>query len=211
MKSVLLTGFEAFGPHASNPSAEIASHFNGHIIADHRITGVVLACEYENSIRQLRSQIRRTNPSLVICLGLAAGRSAITPERVAVNVDDAALEDNAGVRHAGTPIVTKGPVAYWSTLPIKAIVAALVERGIPATVSQTAGTFVCNHVFYGLMHHLKRRPSIRGGFIHLPAPEGFAGDFPTLPFEMLRDGVGIAIETSLRIERDIVRADGATH
>jgi pyroglutamyl-peptidase len=211
MKSVLLTGFEPFGGHVSNPSAEIAQHFDGEVIDEHLVTGVVLSYDYDKSLRQLKAHIRRTNPELIICLGLAAGRPAINPERVAINMDDAAICDNAGNFRNGSPILARGPVGYWSTLPNKAIVAALLEQGIPASLSQTAGTFVCNHVFYGLMHALRRTPTRRGGFIHIPAADGSSDRFPTLPITQLKNAVEIAISTSLRIETDSIQAGGAVH
>ncbi|BCU78615.1 pyroglutamyl-peptidase I [Luteolibacter sp. LG18] len=205
MKTVLLTGFEPFGGDDSNPSGEIARLLDGTVIANHRITGLELACEFGKSLRQLRAHITRTEPSLVICLGLASGRPAITPERVAINIDDARIPDNAGRQPVDKPVVRNGPAAYWSTLPIKAIVAALSEQGIAAQVSQTAGTFVCNHVFYGLMHELADT-SIRGGFIHVPAPWN-----SSFTLDQLVAAIRIAIETAIRIKCDKRETGGATH
>src|SRR5688572_13370135 len=169
MKTVLLTGFEPFGGDALNPSGEIARRLDGAVIAGHHVQGAILPCVFGKSATALKGLMRRHRPSMVICLGLANGRSEITPERVAINVDDARIPDNAGRQPVDRAVVKGGPTAYWSTLPIKAIVAALRRNRIPASVSQTAGTFVCNHVFYALMHELARkRGAIRGGFIHIP-------------------------------------------
>lgn len=169
-RPILLTGFEPFGGDTANPSAEIARRLQGTVIRGYPVVGVVLPCAFGRARRSLRRHLERQRPALVVCLGLAAGRTAITPERIAINVDDARIADNAGCRPLDRPVVRGGPAAYWSTLPVKAIVAALRRRQWPAEVSQTAGTFVCNHVFYDLMHRLRRRPAVRGGFIHVPRP-----------------------------------------
>jgi len=144
-------------------------------------------------------------------VGQAGGRAEITPERVAINVDDARLADNSGQQPVDRPVVKEGPAAYWSTLPIKAIVQALRKRDIPATVSQTAGTFVCNHVFYGMMHELRGQKQIRGGFIHVPYLPEQTGDKPSLPLVTMTQAIAVAIEVSLRRQRDLRRTGGATH
>jgi pyroglutamyl-peptidase len=203
MKTVLITGFEPFGGEARNPSGEIAQALDGKIIAGRRVAGAVLPCEFGRAIEELRNWRRRHRPELVICLGVAAGRSAITPERVALNVDDARIADNAGRAPLDRPVVRGGPVAYWSTLPIKAMVAAARASGAPAEVSQTAGTFVCNHVFYGLMHSLRRSRGVRGGFVHLPAmAEAAPAGAPALPLATMIRAVVAMTATALRARRD---------
>jgi len=172
MKKVLLTGFEPFGGEKINASQEVATRLNGEVIADHEVVGVVLPCEFGRAVRELKKLLKQHEPSLVICLGQAEGREGITPERVAINVDDALMADNAGAQPIDRAVVRGGPAAYWSTLPIKAIVQRLQSEGIPAAVSQTAGTFVCNHVFYGLMHALRNQRVVRGGLIHVPWRRG---------------------------------------
>jgi pyroglutamyl-peptidase len=148
---------------------------------------------------------------LVICVGQAGGRAAITPERVAINVDDARIPDNAGAQPVDRPVVRGGPAAYFSTLPVKAIVAALRAAGLPSEVSQTAGTFVCNHVFYGLMHALRKRKDLRGGFIHVPfLPEQAQKGQASLPLEDMVYGVALAVETALRRKKDLRLAGGQT-
>ena len=160
----------------------------------------------------LKREIRRLDPALVVCLGQAGGRTGITPERIAINVDDARIPDNAGRQPVDRPIVRRGPAAYWSTLPIKAIVAALQARGIPAAVSQTAGTFVCNHVFYGLMHALRRRRGVRGGFVHLPwLPEQAGAGQPSLPLDVMVDAIGVTLKVAMRRKKDLRVAGGRTH
>ena len=211
-RKILLTGFEPFDGEAINPSGEIARLLHGAVIAGHKVEGALLPCVFGGAIKELREQIRVVKPALVICTGQAGGRPDITPERVAINVDDARIADNAGRQPVDRPIVKNGPAAHWSTLPIKAIVAALQARGIPASVSQTAGTFVCNHVFYGLMQELRGRKKIRGGFIHVPfLPEQAKSGQPSLPLEMMGTAIAVAIETAVKVRRDVKTAGGATH
>src|SRR5690606_37700984 len=121
------------------------------------VRSVLLPCVFGRALEVLDAAITRHRPSVVIALGLAGSRRDITVERVALNIDDARIPDNAGCRPIDQPVVAGAPCAYWSTLPIKAIVVALQEAGIAASVSQSAGTFVCNHVFYGLAHRLASR------------------------------------------------------
>jgi pyroglutamyl-peptidase len=210
MKTVLLTGFEPFGGISVNPSEAIARQLNGTVIAGHTLQGEVLPCVFGKATVRLRNLIQVLHPTLVICLGVAVGRAAITPERVAVNIADARIPDNEGQQPVDRPVVRGGPTAYWSTLPIKAIVRALRSHGIPAELSQTAGTFVCNHVFYGLMHQLAvGRLRARGGFVHLPAEGVSDARQPGLPLETIAQGIWLAIETSLTIRRDLREVGGA--
>ncbi|MFZ9746680.1 MAG: pyroglutamyl-peptidase I, partial [Opitutaceae bacterium] len=144
-------------------------------------------------------------------LGVAEGRVAITPERVAINLEDARIPDNAGAQPCDRPVVRGGPAAYWSTLPVKAMVAALARHGIPASVSHTAGTFVCNHLFYSLLHAVRSRP-VRAGFIHVPAavarPSRRA---PGLPLPTQIRAVQLVLEGAARRRRDLRRAGGSEH
>lgn len=212
MKTVLVTGFEPFAGEKRNPSAEIAGALDGRIISGRKVSGTVLPCQFGASIRELNRLLRLHRPELIVCLGQAGGRSEITPERVAINIDDARITDNVGAQPIDRPIFRCGPPAYWSTLPIKAIVGELQRHGIPAAVSQTAGTFVCNHVFYGLMHAIRRLRSVRGGFIHVPLlPQQAKLGQPSLPLDAMITGIGIALETTLRVRRDTRATGGATH
>lgn len=209
MKTVLLTGFEPFDGQLINPSQEIARSLHGEVIHRHAVVGALLPCVFGRAIAELGIQIERTQPELVICLGQAGGRKAITPERVAINVDDARIADNAGRQPVDRPVVRGAPAAYWSTLPIKAIVSQLLAQGIPAEVSQSAGTFVCNHVFYGLMHTLAGDSGRRGGFIHVPWLRGQGR--PAMRLEQMIEGIRLAIEVSLTCRRDVRRAGGREH
>jgi len=211
MKTVLLTGFEPFGGESLNPSEEIVRQLHGLTIIRHRVVGGLLPCVFGAALKELKHLIKLHDPVLVLCIGQAGGRAEITPERVAINVDDARIADNAGQQPVDKPINRAGPVAYWSTLPIKAIVQALQKRGIPAAVSQTAGTFVCNHVFYGLMHELRNQPKIRGGVVHVPYLPEQTRDKASLSLEIMVKAMVLAIEVSLTRRRDMRRVGGATH
>lgn len=170
-KTLLLTGFEPFGDDPGalllNPSAAIATALHGQCIGDWRIAGHVLPCEYGRSARVLKTLMREYEPQAVICLGQAGGRSAISIERIAINWDEADLADNAGIKRSGQPILKTAPAAYFSTLPIHAMREALMQAGIPAELSSSAGQFVCNHVFFSLMHALGKT-KIPAGFAHVP-------------------------------------------
>lgn len=211
--TVLLTGFAPFGGDASNPSWQTARALHGRRIAGHRVAARELPTEFGAALKLLRATIRELKPALVVCVGLAGGRGAIGLERVAINVDDARIPDNAGARPIDAPVVAGGPAAYFSTLPIKAMHAALGEAGLRAEVSQTAGTFVCNHVFYGLMHALRRRPAVRAGFIHVPyaledaPPPGI----PAMPLADIIEGLRIALRVALTTPHDLRIAAGAEH
>lgn len=213
MKTILITGFEPFGGESRNPSQEIAQALDGRVIARAQVVGAVLPCVFGDSIRELKRLLRQHRPALVICLGQAGGRAEITPERVAINVDDARIADNAGQQPVDHPVVRGGPAAYWSTLPVKALVAALRKNGVPAAVSQTAGTFVCNHVFYGLMHALSRgkgKGTVRGGFIHVPfLPEQAQDGQPCIELEDMIAAIEIAAEVALKTRRDARVKGGA--
>lgn len=175
MKKVLLTGFEPFGNATSNPSGEIVKHISGD-----NIIAAILPVAYAQSAESLLSLIEQHNPDVVICLGQAEGRTAITPERVAINLDDARLADNEGVLRNDVKILEDGPAAYFSTLPINEIVAAINAEGIPAAVSLSAGAFLCNHVFYVAQNKFAGS-SIRSGFVHVPLMDSQAAEFPGLP------------------------------
>jgi pyroglutamyl-peptidase len=201
---LLLTGFDPFGGARSNPSWDAASALDGRSVGGHRIVARQLPTEFAASLHALRAAIGEASPRLVVCTGLAGGRKGLSLERVAINVDDARIPDNAGAQPVDARIVARGPAAYFSTFPIKAILAALQKHGIPAHVSQTAGTYVCNHVFYGLMHALRRRPGVRGGFIHVPQA-GRGG----MPLDAMIEGLHIALRVAATTHRDARIAAGA--
>ena len=165
---ILVTGFEPFGGDRVNPSREVARQLDGRRVAGHAITGRCLPCAFEAALPALQSLIDDLRPGLVIALGLAGSRSAVSIERVAINLIDARIADNAGAQPIDLPVIPGAPAAYFASLPVKAIHAGLREAGIPSEVSHSAGTFVCNQVFFALMHRLRAFPQAKGGFIHLP-------------------------------------------
>ena len=175
MTKVLLTGFEPFGNATSNPSGEIVKQING----DNIVTAI-LPVAYTQSAEQLLSLIEQHTPDVVICLGQAEGRTAITPERVAINLDDAQLADNEGVQRNDVKILSDGPDAYFSTLPLKELVDVINAKGIPAAISLSAGAFLCNHVFYVAQNKFAGT-HVRSGFVHVPLMDEQAGEFPGMP------------------------------
>jgi len=216
IKTVLLTGFEPFDGATINPAWEAVRALEGWQGEDFQVEVRQLPCVFGDAVEDLTALIDELHPDVVIAVGQAGGRPDISVERVAINVDDASILDNGGQQPVDTAIAADGPAAYFSTLPIKAIVHALRERGLVAGVSQTAGTFVCNHVFYGLMHHAATQPQpIKAGFIHVPfLPEQAAARPDAPPSMALEDiiaGVKLAVEVTLGVDTDLREAGGATH
>lgn len=214
--TLLLTGFEPFGGDELNPSGEIARALDGREIDGARVAGVVLPCAFGDALEALDDALARHRPAAVLALGQADGRVDCSIERVAINVDDARMPDNRGRRPIDRPVVDGGPAAYFSTLPIKALRAGLRAAGFPASISQTAGTFVCNHVFYGLQHRLAGR-GVPGGFMHVPLlPQQAAaggGGVASLPLALQVDAVALALAIIRRWggAADLAEAAGATH
>src|SRR6266436_4376750 len=164
----LVTGFEPFGGDSVNPALEAVLRLPPRLDAL-EIATASLPSAFGRALAALEDALVATRPDIVLCVGQAGGRTELSLERVAVNVDDARIPDNDGQQPIDRPVVAGGPAAYFANLPIKAAAAALREAGLPAIVSNTAGTFVCNHVFYGLMHLAATRfPDLRGGFLHVP-------------------------------------------
>ncbi|MFH9350020.1 pyroglutamyl-peptidase I [Kitasatospora sp. NPDC017646] len=214
MTRVLLTGFEPFDGADVNPSWEVARRVADTPPEGLSVTAVRLSCVFGQAAEELRTAVREFTPDLVVCLGQAAGRPDITVERVAINVDDARIPDNAGRQPVDQPVVPDGPAAYFSTLPVKACVAAAREAGVPASLSHTAGTFVCNHVFYALMHLLAtQHPSARGGFVHIPAlPEQVLdGSKPSLPADSVAHALRALLAAAATRTADLRVPEGATH
>lgn len=214
MKTVLLTGFEPFDGAAINPSWEAVRRLDGWSGDGFIVVARELPCVFGDAAEALRGFVDALRPDLVIAVGQAGGRPEISVERIAINVDDARIPDNAGRQPVDLPIVADGPAAWFTTLPIKAIVAAIRARGITAGVSQTAGTFVCNHVFYALMHHL-RGQAVKAGFIHVPfLPEQAAAwpePAPAMTLEEIVTALRVAVKVALSTDADMVVPGGATH
>jgi len=212
-KTVLLTGFEPFNGASVNPAWEAVRALKGWSGDDFLIEVLQLPCVFGFANRVLAGAIDEIKPQVVIAVGQAGGRADLTVERVAINVDDAPIVDNDRQQPVDAAIVADGPAAYFASLPIKAIVAAMRERGLRASVSQTAGTFVCNHVFYGLMHRVAGT-GILGGFIHVPyLPEQAAAlsGAPGMALDEIVEGLRVAVEVAVRGGSDAVVEGGATH
>ena len=181
MTTILMTGFEPFGGETINPSWEAVRRLScdaGGVLVER----LLVPTSYAESIGTVTEAIDRLRPVAVVMVGQAGGRAELSIERVAVNCDDAQAPDNAGVLREGVPIVSEGPTAYLTTLPIKQIVAVLRSAGFQAVVSNTAGLFVCNHLFYGVLHHIATHNlETWAGFIHLPFLSAQVVDKPGSP------------------------------
>lgn len=177
MLRILLTGFEPFGGQTLNPSWEVARALDGAQVVGAQVTAVQLPCVFAEAIPALQQALAAHRPDIVLALGQAEGRCNFSIERVAINVIDARMPDNAKQQPMDVPVIANGPAAYFSTLPIKALVAGLQAEGFPASVSQTAGTFVCNQVFYALQHALSGQGA-HSGFMHLPLLPEQAAHWP---------------------------------
>ncbi|WP_345831163.1 pyroglutamyl-peptidase I [Erwinia sp. HDF1-3R] len=215
MKTVLITAFEPFDGERVNPSWEAVRHLHERMICGAHVVAKQLPCVFNESLRVLNETLDALKPDLVIAVGQAGGRTDISVERVAININDARIPDNAGNQPIDEATVEDGPAAYFSTLPIKAIVEGIREAGIPATVSQTAGTYVCNHVMYGLLHALaKQKDPVRGGFIHIPLLPEQAVKHPglaSMPVQTVDLALEMAISIALTVEEDRRLEGGATH
>jgi len=198
MKTVLLTGFEPFAGASLNPSEQIVKALSGRKIEGVELHTAVLPVVFTESSELLRHLIKLHKPNVVICLGQAEGRSEISFERVAINLDDARLADNAGRTNIDQAIVAGGPDARFTSLPVKAMVTAVRAEGIAAGLSTTAGTFVCNHIFYAMQHELAETP-VKSGFIHVPLIPEQASEFeglPTMPLDQQVRAIEIAIRVA---------------
>ena len=214
--NVLLTGFEPFDREMVNPSWEAARALDGWRQGAAVVHARRIPCVFGAALVALDAAIDELQPQLVLAVGQAGGRSEFTPERVAINVDDGRIGDNAGHQPIDQPVVAGAPAAYFSTLPIKAMVRDLRAAGIPAAVSNSAGTFVCNHLFFGLMHRAATRPvpGMRAGFIHVPyLPEQAARlpGQPSMALATLVAGLRVAVATALAVREDIRETGGRLH
>lgn len=209
--TILLTGFAPFAGEAVNPSWEAVRSFEGMVIDGHRVTAVELPTEFGSALPMLRAALRRLRPRAAIAVGLAGGREGISLERVAINVIDARIPDNAGRQPIDVPVVRNGPAAYFTTLPIKAALSSLQRERIPAHVSQTAGTYVCNQVFYALMHATRHRHAMRAGFVHVPwlPDQAQRHDAPGMPLEQIRHALAVIVRCALTTRRDAPVSGGA--
>ena len=208
---ILVTAFDPFGDEPVNPALEAVKLINeDHIRAE--LVKLEVPTIFHESIDLVAEKIRKEKPDVVVAVGQAGGRFDITPERVAINEDDARIEDNAGNQPIDVPIKEDGEPAYFTTLPIKAMVEAIREAGLPASVSNSAGTFVCNHLMYGILYTLAQElPEARGGFIHVPfIPEQVVDkrNMPSMALEDMVKGLEAALNAIVDNSKDIKAVGG---
>lgn len=209
---VLVTGFEPFDGEKTNPSWQICRQL-GSEIAGVRVETCLVPCEFRRAIEVVAAAIERVHPTFVVCLGQAGGRQRLGVERVAINVDDARIPDNAGAQPVDEFIAANGPPAYFASLPVKAMAIAMRAAGVPTEVSNSAGTFVCNHLMYGVLHYIAASGHrARAGFIHVPYSEEQVHDKPDTPsmaMATMVKGVRAAIVAVHEHRHDIKAAEGA--
>jgi pyroglutamyl-peptidase len=201
----LLTGFDPFGGENVNPAFEAVKMVSD-TIQGYEIIKLELPTVYKKSVQILDDAIEKYQPDYVLAIGQAGGRSAIAVERVGINIDDARIKDNEGNQPIDEIIFEDGQTAYFSNLPIKAMVEAMQKKGIPSIVSNSAGTFVCNHILYSIMYLVDKKYSgVKGGFIHVPfIPEQVISkpNQPSMALEMITKGIEVAIETAIQESKD---------
>ena len=212
---ILVTGFDPFGGEKVNPALEAVKSLPSEI-HDAEVHWVAIPTVFYQSAEVLEAEINQYHPDAVLCIGQAGGRASLTPERVAINQDDARIPDNQGNQPIDTPIRLDGQAAYFSTLPIKAMVQAIKEEGLPATVSNTAGTFVCNHLMYQALYLVdKKFPHMRAGFMHIPYMTEQVLNKPNTASMCLTDivrGIEAAIGAIVDYkDKDLKLVGGATH
>jgi pyroglutamyl-peptidase len=211
---ILLTGFEPFGGEAINPSWEAVRALHGRCIGGHPVEARQLPVAFGPAIAALQEALDAVRPTLVLAVGQAGGRARLSFERIAVNLIDARIPDNDGCQPIDCPVIAGAPTAYFTSLPVKAMRAAAEAAGVPAELSQTAGSYVCNAVFFALLHALAGRPGCRGGFVHLPwLPEQadrHPGE-PKLALQRIVDGLQEALQAAATRVDDLPLAGGDTH
>lgn len=214
MKKVLITCFDPFGGEDINPS-QLAVFALPDEVAGAKIIKLEIPTVFNKSKELLYEALEKEKPDVVMCIGQAGGRPDITVERVAINIDDARIVDNENQQPIDKPIERHGPTAYFSTLPIKAMVKGCEEKNIPASISNTAGTFVCNHLMYAACHYrATHQPHLKAGFIHIPfVPEQILNK-PHMPAMILTDivrGLTSMIKTAIEVDDDLLITGGLEH
>ena len=213
MKTILITGFDPFGGEPINPAWEAVKTMDGYTDGDYKVVTQMVPTIRYKSVDTVKAAAEQCQPDFILCVGQAGGRPNITVERVAINQDDARIPDNEGAQPIDRTIFAEGPAAYFATLPIKAMVQNMKAAGIPAAVSNTAGTFVCNHIMYGALHFAAtQQPSLKAGFVHIPYVPMQTVDKPTMPSMSVADivtGLTILIETGINVDQDVKVTGGA--
>ena len=195
---ILLTGFEPFGGSLVNPSAEVVRALAGHQIGNVDLHTILLPVTCDGGPAMLLQAIESVEPDIVLCLGQAGGRRTLSLERVAINLLDFSMPDNAGKNMTDEPIIADGPAAYFATLPVRLLLTAIRKAGVPAELSLTAGAYLCNQVLYTALHHVAVNAlPIRVGFMHVPS----------LPEQVVdRPGPSMGLETMIAGVRAALRS-----
>lgn len=211
---ILVSAFEPFGGDTLNPAQEVL-HSLQSAYEDFTIVKLLLPTEFHASLESMKSAINMHKPDKILAIGQAGGRSGITIERIGINIDDATIEDNAGYAPIDQAIHPLGPAAYFSTLPIKSMVQGLQNAGIQARISNTAGTYVCNHILYGTLDFLhETQQEVQAGFVHIPyLPEQIehSSHLPTMPLEEMLRSIEICLAIIAQTDEDIALPMGETH
>lgn len=211
---VLVTGFDPFGGESINPAWEAVKVIRDEI-AGAEIIKMQIPTVVGKSISMIHDKMLEIHPDIVIAVGQAGGRFGITPERVAINVTDARIPDNEGNQPIDEPIFSDGDTAYFSNLPVKSMVQAIKDAGFPSTLSNTAGTYICNHVMYGILYYIQKEfPHARGGFIHVPYAVSQVIDKPNTASMAITDitaALEAAIKAAVENTTDIRAVGGETH
>ena len=211
---VLVTGFDPFGGEPINPAWEAVKAMKD-TIAGAEIVKMQIPTVVGKSIEKIHQKMKELQPDLVISVGQAGGRFGVTPERVAINVTDARIPDNEGNQPIDEPIFPDGPAAYFSNLPVKAMVQAIKDAGYPSVLSNSAGTYICNHVMYGILYYIEKEfPNVRGGFIHVPYAPSQVVNKPSTPSMALADitaSLEAAVAAAISSKEDIRAVGGELH
>lgn len=211
---VLITGFDPFGGETMNPAWEAVKLLKDEI-GGAQIIKLQIPTVVGKSIQKIHEKMQEIHPDIVISVGQAGGRFGVTPERVAINVTDARIPDNEGNQPIDVPIFEDGDTAYFSDLPVKAMVQAIKHAGYPSVLSNSAGTYICNHVMYGILYYIQKEfPGVRGGFIHVPYATAQVVDKPQTPSMSLADiaaSLEAAVEAAVSCEKDITAVGGEIH
>ena len=211
---VLVTGFDPFGGEPINPAWEAVKAMKD-TIAGAEIVKMQIPTVVGKSIEKIHQKMKELQPDLVISVGQAGGRFGVTPERVAINVTDARIPDNEGNQPIDEPIFPDGPAAYFSNLPVKAMVQAIKDAGYPSVLSNSAGTYICNHVMYGILYYIEKEfPHVRGGFIHVPYAPSQVVNKPSTPSMALADitaSLEAAVAAAISSKEDIRAVGGEIH
>ena len=211
---ILITAFDPFGGESVNPALEAVKQMKEEI-AGARLIKLEIPTVFGKSAERLHEAMTAEKPDAVLCVGQAGGRFGVTPERVAINIDDARIEDNEGNQPIDLPIRRDGAPAYFTTLPVKAMVRAITGQGLPSSLSNTAGTFVCNHIMYNALYYIdKEFPRTKGGFIHVPYIHDQVTAKPNTPSMSIADivtALEAAVEAIVLNDTDIKAVGGETH